>query len=86
MHIYMHTNINMEMGYSELLSDVSLIMPFLQALQSNTIRLTLCRSQTYQLRVNGEMSEYPENDHLYTSTNILIATPYTVLELLYFKK
>ena len=49
----MHTNINMEMGYSELLSDVSLIMPFLQALQSNTIRLTLCRSQTYQLRVNG---------------------------------
>ena len=48
----MHTNINMEMGYSELFSDVSLIMPFLQALQCNTIRLTLYRTQTYQLRVN----------------------------------
>ena len=34
----------------------------------------------------GEVSEYTENDYLYTSTNILIATPYTVLEVLYFKK
>lgn len=31
----------------------------------------------------GEKSEYTENENLYT--NVLIATPYTVLEVVYFK-
>ena len=45
-YIYMHTNINMEVGYSELLSDVSLIMPFFQALQSNAIKAHIMQITT----------------------------------------